>query len=549
MGSPQADAPATQCRGGKRRAARGVSGRADGIIRVEPGLGPPAQPASVRAPRRQARWSAGAEPTESDRGASPAPIRFPPGNFKHSLTLFSKSFSSFPRGTCSLSVSRRRRAAQAAAACSSLGGQTRPRVGTELGATCAVAHHSPLPATHDGRTLGPTAPRGSEGQCPHLFALRQPSVDGLLTPVRQACPREGPSGATCVQRLDGSRDSAIHTTYRISLRSKSMREPRYPLPRVILFFVGLSNRRRHGAARRCLSSFSCSLASSRAVFRPATDAPEGEREEAGGGRGGGERLPGSILSRVQRSCFSRGNGNDPSAGRSTTHQHKDFANIPAARTTKKCQKGQQISPRDDFATRDRVEPHRQPITRIPTTTHSVTGGTVKRQPHVRLAAPKVQGARHAEQVQNNSYDATVLDTLHQRPQHRRPSQNDLETTDVQTPRSIPFLPGVSALDAPLACFAGASPRLDAPLHRVSPRFARGVSTLRRPASVFCRDVSTLRRPAQTRLCGASPRLDAPLNPLLRGASPRLDAPLACFAGTSPRLDAPLKHGCAGRLHA
>lgn len=42
----------------------------------------------------------------SDRNASPAPIRFPPDNFKHSLTLFSKSFSSLPRGTCSLSVSR-----------------------------------------------------------------------------------------------------------------------------------------------------------------------------------------------------------------------------------------------------------------------------------------------------------------------------------------------------------------------------------------------------------------------------------------------------------
>ncbi|KAH7865194.1 hypothetical protein Vadar_003423 [Vaccinium darrowii] len=41
----------------------------------------------------------------SDRGASLAPIRFPPDNFKHSLTLFSKSFSSFPRGTCLLSVS------------------------------------------------------------------------------------------------------------------------------------------------------------------------------------------------------------------------------------------------------------------------------------------------------------------------------------------------------------------------------------------------------------------------------------------------------------
>ncbi|CAN7058330.1 unnamed protein product, partial [Brassica rapa subsp. trilocularis] len=42
----------------------------------------------------------------SDRDSSPPPIRFPPDNFKHSLTLFSKSFLSLPRGTCSLSVSR-----------------------------------------------------------------------------------------------------------------------------------------------------------------------------------------------------------------------------------------------------------------------------------------------------------------------------------------------------------------------------------------------------------------------------------------------------------
>ena len=41
-------------------------------------------------------------------------------------------------------------------------------------------------------------------------------------------------GATCVQRLGGSRDPAIHTKYRISLRSSSMREPRYPLPRVVV---------------------------------------------------------------------------------------------------------------------------------------------------------------------------------------------------------------------------------------------------------------------------------------------------------------------------
>ena len=87
----------------------------------------------------------------------------------------------------------------------------------------------------------------------------------------------------------------------------------------------------------------------------------------------------------------------------------------------KMSQGQSIYPsRDEFATHKRVEPHRQPIGSIPTTTCSMTGGRVKRQPYVRLAAPKVQGARHPEQVQNNSCDATVLDTLHQRPQRRRP---------------------------------------------------------------------------------------------------------------------------------
>ncbi|KAI3480983.1 hypothetical protein L1887_56851 [Cichorium endivia] len=46
-----------------------------------------------------------------------------------------------------------------------------------------------------------------------------------VTP-RQACPRAGWLWAqTCVQKLDGSRDSAIHTKYRILLRSSSMREP------------------------------------------------------------------------------------------------------------------------------------------------------------------------------------------------------------------------------------------------------------------------------------------------------------------------------------
>ncbi|KAK8670447.1 hypothetical protein V6N13_037065 [Hibiscus sabdariffa] len=72
--------------------------------RIEgPGLGRHHDP---RRSTPQADRRTGSRRSTSDRGASPAPIRFPPDNFKHSLTLFSKSFSSFPRGTCSLSVSR-----------------------------------------------------------------------------------------------------------------------------------------------------------------------------------------------------------------------------------------------------------------------------------------------------------------------------------------------------------------------------------------------------------------------------------------------------------
>ncbi|CAN1125644.1 hypothetical protein LINPERHAP2_LOCUS3011, partial [Linum perenne] len=62
-----------------------------------PGLGRSHNPRRS-APRADQRT--GSRHSASDRGASPAPIRFPPDNFKHSLTLFSKSFSSFPRGTC-----------------------------------------------------------------------------------------------------------------------------------------------------------------------------------------------------------------------------------------------------------------------------------------------------------------------------------------------------------------------------------------------------------------------------------------------------------------
>ncbi|CAA7018226.1 unnamed protein product [Microthlaspi erraticum] len=106
MGSPQADARSTQMprHAVKARCCRPRLRQRRLRERIKsPGLGHHLNPrrSTPRIDRRT-----GLLRSASDRDASPAPIRFPPDNFKHSLTLFSKSFSSLPRGTCSLSVSR-----------------------------------------------------------------------------------------------------------------------------------------------------------------------------------------------------------------------------------------------------------------------------------------------------------------------------------------------------------------------------------------------------------------------------------------------------------
>ena len=54
--------------------------------------------------------------------------------------------------------------------------------------------------------------------------------------LKEACSHANES-ATCVQRFDDSRNSAIRITYRISLRSSSLREPRYPSLRVVRVYI------------------------------------------------------------------------------------------------------------------------------------------------------------------------------------------------------------------------------------------------------------------------------------------------------------------------
>jgi hypothetical protein len=55
--------------------------------------------------------------------------------------------------------------------------------------------------------------------------------------ARTGMPFGIPKGAICVQRFDDSLNSAIRITYRISLRSSSMPEPRDPLLKVLTIYI------------------------------------------------------------------------------------------------------------------------------------------------------------------------------------------------------------------------------------------------------------------------------------------------------------------------
>ena len=61
--------------------------------------------------------------------------------------------------------------------------------------------------------------------------------------ARTGMPPGMPGGAMCVQRFDDSLNSAIHITYRISLRSSSMPEPRDPLLKVLIDYMYHSDAR------------------------------------------------------------------------------------------------------------------------------------------------------------------------------------------------------------------------------------------------------------------------------------------------------------------
>ena len=129
------------------------------------------------------------------------------------------------------------------------------------------------------------------GPVPFLGGGRGPNTQAVLegsNDARTGMPPGIPGGAMCVQRLDDSLNSAIHISYRISLRSSSMPEPRDPLLKVLTnFVIGL---------RLQLQT----------AFRGAVGGRGARRGNIGSGNTGGRLGPeGPAL------------GNDPSAGSPT----------------------------------------------------------------------------------------------------------------------------------------------------------------------------------------------------------------------------------------
>lgn len=110
-------------------------------------------------------------------------------------------------------------------------------------------------------------------------------------------PSGMPEGAMCVQRFDDSLNSAIHITYRISLRSSSMPEPRDPLLKVLIHLCLL---------RVSINNKSC-FGHRRASSLPYNRGPGGQQRR--GNRG--------MSSHRVSGCAGARSSNDPSAGSPT----------------------------------------------------------------------------------------------------------------------------------------------------------------------------------------------------------------------------------------
>src|SRR5438128_2330829 len=93
-----------------------------------------------------------------------------------------------------------------------------------LASSSSVSRNNHYYASQFDKTNHTFQATAKEAECPYPLTHKRSKIlfnypqTGMLSGI--------PESAICVQRFDDSQNSAIHTTYRNSLRSSSMREPR-----------------------------------------------------------------------------------------------------------------------------------------------------------------------------------------------------------------------------------------------------------------------------------------------------------------------------------
>ena len=118
--------------------------------------------------------------------------------------------------------------------------RSRGRAANTSGRTHREGARATLPSQRRRSLLEPARARSGErprrprsGRRAHTRIACTRAPRRVEAPLEEACSQAEPGSASCVQRFDDSLNSAIRTTYRISLRSSSLREPRYPSTRVV----------------------------------------------------------------------------------------------------------------------------------------------------------------------------------------------------------------------------------------------------------------------------------------------------------------------------
>ena len=110
------------------------------------------------------------------------------------------------------------------------------------------SHESTTSNPREGLSLEtrpfPCRPSGKQGQqqTPAVDRNQATNAEWGSQTLRQACCRENPESAMCVQNFNDSRGLAIRITYRISLRSSSLWEPRHPPLKVVLDYSSQGGR-------------------------------------------------------------------------------------------------------------------------------------------------------------------------------------------------------------------------------------------------------------------------------------------------------------------